>query len=92
MSWNYRIAKKTYRSSVVDNNDYSEVIGNTEEDQYGIVECYYNDEGEIMATTENFIEPYGETLEELKWCFEKMKEAFDKEVLDLGSIVYAKPY
>ena len=35
---------------------------------------------------------YGETLEELKWSFEKMKEAFDQEVLDLDNIVYAKPY
>lgn len=86
MSWNYRIARKTLKCKVDLSNDYYE------EDQYGIVECYYNEEGEIYATTERFIEPYGETLEELKWSFDKMKEAFDKEVLDLDNIVYAKPY
>lgn len=84
MSWNYRIGRKTLKYKVDLSDDYYE------EDQYGIVECYYNEEGEIYATTERFIEPYGETLEDLKRSFEKMKEAFDKEVLDLDNIVYAK--
>ena len=86
MSWNYRVGYKKLKCKVDLSNDYYE------EDQCGIVECYYNEEGEIYATTEHFIEPYGETLEDLKWSFDKMKEAFDKEVLDLDSIVYAKPY
>ena len=84
MSWNYRIGRKTLKCKVDLSNDYYE------EDQYGIAECYYNEEGEIYATTERFIEPYGETLEELKWSFEAMKEAFDKEVFALDNIVYAK--
>lgn len=86
MSWEYRVGCKKLKCKVDLSNDYYE------EDCFGIVECYYNEEGEIYATTEHFIEPYGETLEDLKWSFDKMKEAFDKEVLDLGSIVYAKPY
>lgn len=91
MSWEYRTGRKKLVSNVCD-MDTGEVLETYMEDQYGIVECYYNDEGEIYATTEHFIEPYGETLEELKWSFEGMKEAFDKEVLDLDNIVYAKPY
>ena len=86
MSWNYRIGRKTLKCKIDLSNDYYE------EDCFGIVECYYNEEGEIYATTERFIEPYGETLEELKWSFDKMKEAFDKEVLDLDNIDYVKPY
>ena len=84
MSWEYRIGRKTLKCKVDLSNDHYE------EDCFGIVECYYNDEGEIYATTEHFTNPYGETLGELKWFFEKMKEAFDKEVLDLDNIVYAK--
>ena len=84
MIWNYRICKKKLEVGIeLSNNIYSE-------DCYGICEVYYNDKGEIIVRTENFIEPYGETLEGLKMCFEKMKEAFDKEVLDLDNIVYAE--
>lgn len=86
MSWNYRVGYKKLKCKVDLSNDYYE------EDCFGIVECYYNEKGEIYATTDRFIDPYGETLEELKRSFEKMKEAFDKEVLDLDNIVYAKPY
>lgn len=83
MSWDYRIGRKTLKCKVYLSNDHYE------EDCFGIVECYYNDEGEIAFTSVEFQEPYGETLEKLKWSFDKMKEAFDKEVLDLDNIVYA---
>ena len=86
MSWKYRIGRKTLKCKVDLSDDYYE------EDCFGIVECYYNEEGEIYATTEHFIELWEENLEDLKWSFEKMKEAFDQEVLDLDNIVYAKPY
>lgn len=84
MSWNYRVGYKKLKVDIDLSNDVYE------EDCFGIVETYYNDQGEIYATTEQFVEPYGETLEELKWSFEKMKEAFDKPVLDLDTIVYAE--
>ena len=89
MSWNYRTGFRTVSYSVVDDNDHKLVVDTLEETQYGLVETYYNDDGEITFTSENFIEPYGETLEGLKWCFEKMKEAFDKEVIDLDNTVYS---
>ncbi|MGB4898947.1 MAG: hypothetical protein WBP57_11060 [Ignavibacteria bacterium] len=69
--------------------DTGKVLETYTEDQFGICEVYYNDKGDITFTSENFIEPYGETLEDLKWSFDKMKEAFDKEVLDLDTIVYS---
>lgn len=94
MSWNYRVGKKTYKVSAV-HDDILELTGEKyyadiyKEDQFGIIETYYNDKGEITFTTERFIEPYGETLDELKSSFEKMKEAFDLPILDLDNLVYS---
>ena len=90
MSWNYRVGFRTVSYSVVDDNDHNLVVDTLEETQYGVVETYYNDDGEIALTSENFIEPYGETLEELKTSFNMMKEAFDKPVIDLDNIVYVE--
>ena len=92
MSWNYRAAKKRLTVDILKDEVTGEVVDSYSEDQFGICEVYYNDKGDITFTSENFIEPYGETLEELKWSFDKMKEAFDKEVLDLDNIDYVKPY
>lgn len=89
MSWNYRVGFRSVSYSVVDDDDYSKVIDTLEETQYGIVETYYNDKGEIAFTSEDFQEPYGETLEDLKTNFNMMKEAFDKPVIDLDNIVYS---
>ena len=84
MSFNYRIGKKTLEYSVDLSNDIYE------EDCYGVVEAYYNDNGEIVFTSEKIQLPYGETLEELKASFEDMQKAFELPVLDLDNIVYAK--
>ena len=90
MSWNYRVGFRTVSYSVVDDLDHDKVVDSLEETQYGIIETYYNDKGEIAFTSENFIEPYGETLEELKVNFEDVQKAFELPVLDLGNIVYAE--
>jgi hypothetical protein len=82
--WNYRVCKKVSSYKVDLSNDVYE------EDQFGICEVYYKDEGEIAFTSENFIEPYGETLEELKANFDCMKKAFEHPVLDLDNIVYTE--
>ena len=89
MYWNYRVGFRKECYSIVDNNDHSKVVDVLEENCYGIVECYYNEKGGVKFTTKRFIEPYGETLEELKSSFEMMKEAFDKSVLDLDNIEYS---
>ena len=90
MSWNYRVAKKCITVDILKDEVTGEVVDSYSENQFGICEVYYNDKGDITFTSENFIEPYGETLEDLKWSFDKMKEAFDKEVLDVDTIVYAE--
>ena len=84
MTWNYRVACKKLEVKIDLSNDIYEEIC------FGIVETYYNDEGEITFISENFQEPYGETLEELKTSFNMMKEAFELPVIDLDNIVYVK--
>ena len=70
--------------------DTGKVLETYTEDQFGICEVYYNDKGDITFTSENFIEPYGETLEDLKANFDDMKKAFELPVLDLDNIVYVE--
>ena len=90
MSWNYRAAKKRLTVDILKDEVTGEVVDSYSEDQFGICEVYYNDKGDITFTSENFIEPYGETLEELKVNFEDMQKAFELLVLDLDNIVYAE--
>ena len=90
MSWNYRVAFRTVSYSVVDDNDHNLVVDTLEETQYGVVETYYSDDGEIAFTSAEFQSPYGETLEEIKANFDDMKKAFELPVLDLDNIVYAE--
>ena len=89
MSWNYRAAKKRLTVDILKDEVTGEVVDSYSENQFGICEVYYNDKGDITFTSENFIEPYGETLEELKTTFNMMKEAFDKEVIDLDNTIYS---
>ena len=88
MSWNYRVGFRTVSYSVIDDTDHDKVVDSLEEAQYGIIETYYNDDGEIAFTSAEFQSPYGETLEELKVNFVMMQKAFELPVLDLGNIVY----
>ena len=90
MSWNYRVAKKRLTVDILKDEVTGEVVDSYSEDQFGICEVYYNDKGDITFTSENFIEPYGETLEELKANFEDMQKIFELPVLDLDNIVYAE--
>ena len=90
MSWNYRVAKKLLTVDILKDEVTGEVVDSYSEDQFGICEVYYNDKGDITFTSENFIEPYGETLEDLKANFDDMKKAFELPVLDLDNIVYVE--
>ena len=74
--WEYRIGFKRH------------VINGVEEITYGLVEAYYNDKGDLWLTTERFIEPYGETKEELIENLEMMLKDAKKDapVLDLEKL------
>ena len=90
MKWEFRVGFRTVSYSVVDDNDYKLVVDTLEETQYGVVETYYNDDGEIAFTSAEFQSPYCETLEDLKANFDDIQKAFELPVLDLDSIVYAE--
>ena len=52
-----------------------------EHGNYGIVEAFYNADGEIFLVTEEFMEPFGETLEDLLENYRMMKKAFSSSLL-----------
>lgn len=80
MSWNYRVGKRKvpYKNSLT-LREQTEII-------YGIVECYYDKIGDIEFTSEEFQEPYGETLDELISDFNLMSKAYESPVLDLDEL------
>jgi hypothetical protein len=49
---------------------------------YGIHEVYYKEDGTIQAVTKDAIDPYGETLEDLRLELQRMVGATFKDVLD----------
>lgn len=74
--WEYRIGFKRH------------TINGEEELEYGLVECYYDDDGNIKFTTERFIKPSDETKEELIENLEMMLKDAKKDapVLDLEKL------
>lgn len=78
MTWNYRVCKRTYRDEKY------------EETTYAIHEAYYNKNGEIYAITENGVSIIGEDVEDLGLAYERMGKAFEKDIIDMDNIVYAK--
>ena len=68
--WNYRVVR-------------------TEEEQYDsyqLYEVYYDDDGKIEGMTENAMQPYGESVEELQNDLEYMMEALKQPVLDMKEL------
>ena len=69
--WNYRVIKH--------------IDAQSDETSFQIHEVYYSEIGEIEAWTETAVEPYGETIESLKWEIRRFLEATEKPVLRIGS-------
>ena len=79
-TWNYQIGFKRYKYKD------STALEEQEELQYGIVEVYRNDKGEIQAVSEEFQTPFGETYDELiNDLYMMLKDAQDRPVLDLDN-------
>lgn len=68
MFWNHRIRKAV-------NEEYGITY-------YDIVECYYDDDGNIIGWDEKSLAPSGNNKEELKTELEQMLGAFDRPVID----------
>ena len=84
MAWNYRIGVTSIEVKTVNDVTYKGTGEFHSEKHFGIYEVYYDEDGNIMFTTENPVEPCGETKEELIECLEMMlSDAKEHEVLDL---------
>ena len=86
--WEYRIGFKRHSFSVIDDVTHEPTGDVAEEITYGLIEAYYNDKGDLWLTTERFIEPSGETKEELIENLEMMLKDAKKDtpVLDLEKL------
>lgn len=86
--WNYRTAFKRHKINTVDDVTHKPTGEVVEELTYGLVEAYYNDKGDLWLTTERFIEPSGETKEDLIENLEMMLKDAKKDVpvLDLEKL------
>ena len=86
--WEYRIGFKRHSVDVIDDVTYETTGEVVEEISYGLIEAYYNDKGELWLTTERFIEPSGETKEELIENLEMLLKVAKKgaPVLDLEKV------
>lgn len=68
-TWEFRVATK--------NVDY---VGDIVK-EYGLIEVYYNDQGEVEFNTD-FKDPNGwDDLEDLKETIDRMQQAFDKPII-----------
>lgn len=79
MSWNYRICKETYKT------DFGEEIIS-----FSLREVYYNNEGNIIGVTSNAVGLVADSVEEFSSNFDKVKEAINKEVIDLDTLVFER--
>ena len=77
--WNHRVVKRTFIWLEGTENEFTE-------DQYGIHEVYYDENGKVFAVTEEAIGPSGETMEELKESLEWITGALECPVLDYDNI------
>ncbi len=78
--WNYRVVRK--KTVYHDSSGRKERTNYT----YAIHEAYYDKNGFAGAITTDPIEPFGETIEELRHSWVMMAEAFGKPVLDYDMI------
>lgn len=83
-SWNYRVIHR-------------KILGRTpefDEDVYAIHEVYYDDEGKMVAVTDDPVPAYSEDMKGLAWVLERFAEAYKKGVVEWDSIPEkgAKPF
>jgi putative addiction module component (TIGR02574 family) len=78
--WNYRVVRK--KTVYQDSSNKKERTNYT----YAIHEAYYDKNGFAGAITTDHVEPFGETIEELRHSWVMMAEAFGKPILDYDMI------
>jgi hypothetical protein len=78
--WNYRVVRK--KNASIDPTNKKERVDYT----YAIHEAYYDENGHVGAITQEPVEPFGDTVEELRHSWVMMAEAFGQPVLDYNTI------
>lgn len=66
MSWDYRIVKKQPTPT---------------ETSFEIIEVYYNEKDEIKSWSADSAVLHGETLDDLKWCLDRVSDALEQPIL-----------
>lgn len=74
--WNYRVVRKKHTWRHPDAREEQSSYS------YGIHEAYYDQHGKVGMITEEAVGPYGETIEELRYAWVMMAEAFGQPILD----------
>ncbi|MCD6398216.1 MAG: hypothetical protein J7L71_11820 [Spirochaetaceae bacterium] len=70
MMWNYRVVRKKELTHFT----------------YAVHEAYYDNNGKVGSITQKAINPFGETIEELRHSWLMMAEAFGKPILNYDDI------
>ena len=78
--WNYRVVRK--KNTYIDPTNKKERVDYT----YAVHEAYYDENGHVGAITQEPVEPFGDTVEELRHSWVMMAEAFGQPVLDYDNI------
>ena len=78
--WNYRVVRK--RKTLIDPKSKKERVDYS----YAIHEAYYDENGHVGAITKDPVEPFGENIEELRYSWVRMAEAFGMPILDYDDI------
>ena len=51
---------------------------------FAVREFYPNNQGELTSWTADEIAPVGESIDDLRWVLNRMLEALDGEIVDIG--------
>jgi len=78
--WNYRVVRKGIVLKDSESNKERTYF------TYSVHETYYDNNGKVGSITQKAINPFGETIEELRHSWLMMAEAFGKPILDYDDI------
>jgi hypothetical protein len=78
--WNYRVVRRKHPGQ--DPQSQAEHLTYS----YGIHEAYYDQSEHVTMITQDAVEPFGETIEELRHMWVMMAEAFAQPLLDYDMI------
>lgn len=87
MSWNYRVCRQRYKNFDPELHDPSD------EYSFHIHQVHYQgtNQDRVTFTSVRPVEPFGTSVKSLKGDFKRMKEAFNRPILDLDTVEYHSP-